>query len=140
MNKGFREELFYLSNYYSCKVNYEGIVYPSSEHAFAAAKTLDIEKRRYISQLATPGLAKRAGRQVELRPRWDYIRIDIMRDILRCKFEQNTDLKRKLLDTKDMYLEETNTWNDTFWGVCNGIGYNNLGKLLMQLRAEWSNK
>lgn len=123
-----------------CSVKYEGIVYPSSEHAFAAAKTLSLEKRDYISRLKTPGLAKKAGRELELREGWDYIRIDIMRDILRCKFEQNYDLKRKLLDTKDLYLEETNDWNDTFWGVCNGIGYNHLGKLLMQLRAKWSNK
>lgn len=136
-NKGFTGDLFFLSNYYMCSVRYEGIVYPSSEHAFAAVKTLDNSLRLFISEQPTPGAAKRAGRGVKLRPSWDNIRIRIMRDILRCKFEQNPHLKEKLLNTFPDYLEETNTWNDTFWGVCNGVGDNNLGNLLMELRAEW---
>jgi predicted NAD-dependent protein-ADP-ribosyltransferase YbiA (DUF1768 family) len=28
------------------------------------------------------------------------------------------------------------TWGDRFWGVCNGVGENMLGKLLMQVREE----
>ena len=31
---------------------------------------------------------------------------------------------------------EGNTWNDTFWGVCNGQGQNWLGKILMLVRSE----
>ena len=34
------------------------------------------------------------------------------------------------------YLEEGNTWHDTYWGVCNGKGKNKLGKILMQVREE----
>jgi hypothetical protein len=41
-----------------------------------------------------------------------------------------------LLDTSDKVLIEENNWNDTFWGVCNGVGENNLGRLLMQVRGE----
>ena len=137
MKQGFTGNLFFLSNYYMCKVKYEGVVYPSSEHAFAAVKTTDPVIRVWISTMETPGQAKRAGRKLDLRQYWDEIRIRVMKDILRCKFEQNLDLKEKLLNTFPDYLEETNTWNDTFWGVCNGIGENNLGNLLMELRAEW---
>lgn len=137
MKRAFIGDLFFLSNYYMCSVKYEGIVYPSSEHAFAAAKTLDVPSRKRISTLLSPGMAKRAGRALKLRPRWDEIRVEIMRNILRCKFEQNLHLKEKLLNTFPDYLEETNDWNDTFWGVCNGVGENNLGNLLMELRAEW---
>lgn len=137
MKRAFIGDLFFLSNYYICNVRYEGIVYPSSEHAFAAAKTLDNTLRLFISEQTTPGAAKRAGRGVKLRPGWDNIRVRVMRDILRCKFEQNPHLKEKLLNTFPDYLEETNSWNDTFWGVCNGVGENNLGNLLMELRAEW---
>lgn len=138
MNKGFTEELYYLSNYYPCKVRYEGILYPSSEHAFAAAKTTDPVLQGFISRMDTPGQAKRFGRKLELRPYWNEIRIKVMYDILWCKFTQNTDLKQKLINTGNMYLEETNNWNDTFWGVCEGVGYNNLGRLLMELRAVLS--
>ena len=59
-----------------------------------------------------------------------------MEQILWAKFEQNPGLKEKLINTGDAYLEETNTWNDTFWGVCKGKGQNNLGKILMKIRAE----
>ncbi len=34
--------------------------------------------------------------------------------------------------------EETNTWHDTYWGVCNGVGKNMLGIQLMRVRAELS--
>jgi hypothetical protein len=56
--------------------------------------------------------------------------------ILRAKFTQNKNLRKMLVDTGDAYLEETNYWHDTFWGVYNGIGENNLGKLLMVVRDE----
>ena len=42
--------------------------------------------------------------------------------------------KKLLLATGDRYIEETNTWGDTFWGVCNGKGENNLGKIIMKIR------
>ena len=42
----------------------------------------------------------------------------------------------RLLETGDVYLEETNTWGDVFWGVCNGKGENMLGQVLMLIRDE----
>lgn len=42
----------------------------------------------------------------------------------------------QLLATGTRYLEETNTWGDTYWGVCEGKGLNMLGKTLMQVRDE----
>jgi hypothetical protein len=45
-------------------------------------------------------------------------------------------LKQLLLATGDKELIEGNTWGDTFWGVCNGIGQNHLGKILMAKRTE----
>jgi len=36
-------------------------------------------------------------------------------------------------------LEETNTWGDKYWGVCNGEGENQLGKLLMKIRENIMN-
>jgi predicted NAD-dependent protein-ADP-ribosyltransferase YbiA (DUF1768 family) len=40
------------------------------------------------------------------------------------------------LATGNDYLEETNTWKDSFWGVYNGIGTNWLGKILMEERER----
>lgn len=45
-------------------------------------------------------------------------------------------LSEMLEATGDAELIEGNHWGDTFWGVCNGVGQNNLGKLLMAIRSE----
>ena len=138
MINDFRGQYRYLSNYHFCKINYEGITYPSTEHAFQAAKTLDKESRLIISKLEKPAEAKRAGQIVQLRPNWNSIRIGIMYDICKIKFTQ-PDLKAMLLSTGDETLVEGNWWKDTFWGVCNGTGENNLGKILMKIREELRN-
>ena len=41
-----------------------------------------------------------------------------------------------LLATDDMEIIEGNVWGDTFWGVCDGKGENNLGKVLMEVRQH----
>ena len=61
-----------------------------------------------------------------------------MRDIIRAKFNQNSMLKLKLLETIDCELIEGNTWRDYFWGVCKGKGKNMLGNILMEVRNEIS--
>jgi len=45
-------------------------------------------------------------------------------------------LKEELLATEDWELIEGNTWNDSFWGVCQRKGENHLGKILMKIRKE----
>jgi ribA/ribD-fused uncharacterized protein len=132
----FDEEYAFLSNFYEAPVEKDGIVYPTNEHFFQAMKTLDNEERKKIAAALTPGQAKRMGRKVKLRPDWDSVRLQIMREGLVLKFLCHKDLAKKLVATGDAYLEEGNWWNDTFWGVCNNVGCNMLGKLLMQLREE----
>lgn len=70
-----------------------------------------------------------------LREDWELIKISVMHDLLRQKFGHET-LRKRLLATGDEKLEEGNTWKDYFWGVCNGIGQNQLGVLLMRVREE----
>ena len=59
-----------------------------------------------------------------------------MREIVFEKFKQNPHLTKKLLDTGDVYLEEGNNWGDRIWGTVNGVGRNELGKILMEVRKE----
>lgn len=131
----FKEEWVFLSNFFPCNVEFEGIVFPSSEHAFQAAKTLDLDRRREIAALGTAGKAKRAGRQSKIRDDWDDIRIDVMRKILVAKFS-DPELRRLLDATKPLELIEGNNWGDRFWGAVGGKGNNHLGKLLMSIRDE----
>lgn len=134
---GFFNAYRFLSNFWPCKVIYEGVEYPSSEHAYMAQKTLDLELREKIRLCKEPRDAKRLGRKIKLRADWEDVKVDIMFQVLKAKFFQNPQLKEWLLATGDRYLEETNSWNDIFWGV-NAItleGKNTLGQLLMLLRS-----
>lgn len=124
----FRNEYAFLSNMYMCNVEYNGVIYPSVENAFQAAKCVSGEDKK-IFRTCTPVQAKHLGRKVQLRPDWNKERVHIMLRIVYNKFSQNVELKQKLLNITEPIIEE-NTWNDTFWGVCNGSGKNMLGKIL----------
>lgn len=97
-------------------------------------KTLDKDIQKVISLLDSPVKAKRYGRTIELRSDWDKIKYNVMLKIVTRKFKNNTDLFQKLLDTAPSKLIEGNTWGDVYWGICNGKGENNLGKILMAIR------
>ena len=59
-----------------------------------------------------------------------------MEELVRRKFQSSISLRLQLWSTGDKELIEGNTWNDTYWGVCNGVGRNQLGKTLMKIREE----
>lgn len=136
----FTGEYFFLSNFFPARVHYEGIWYPSSEHAYVAAKTLDKVLREEIANIPTAGKVKKAGRKLALRPDWETVKVSEMRRILEMKFSPfRSDIPlRSMLDKTAGYeLIEGNTWGDTFWGQCPvGNGKNMLGKLLMELRDD----
>lgn len=131
--KGFFGPHRFLSNFATVKIRFNGLLFPSVEHAYVAAKTLDPQKQRFIAHIEFPGEAKQYGKRLELRPDWDITKFDFMRDFLIQKFVQEP-YQTKLLNTGDAYIEETNYWDDHVWGVCNGVGENHLGKLLMTVR------
>ena len=136
MINSFNGNYRFLSNFFESPVLFEKKVYPTVEHAYQAAKTTDDAAREKICRAKTPGSAKRIGRKVKLRPLWDTIKINIMYNLLKQKFTVHPELYQQLLDTDNEELIEGNTWKDTFWGVCNGVGENWLGKLLMKVRKE----
>ena len=133
---GFFHEYEFLSNFYPSEVNYEGMTYCTVEHAFQAAKTVDGRVRTWIQIQKTPGKAKKQGRSLLLRPDWEKVKYDIMKELVTQKFTRHQKLGEQLLSTGDKYLEETNHWGDTYWGVCRGKGTNHLGKILMEVRDE----
>ena len=128
----FAGEFDWLSNFFPCKVEFEGLTFDNSEAAFQAAKCLDMKERERFFGLSG-GQAKRLGKKVELRLDWEDVKIDVMREVLKVKFS-NPELAEKLVATGNTQITEGNSWNDTFWGVCRGKGQNHLGKLLMELR------
>jgi N-glycosidase YbiA len=140
----FEGAFSFLSNFFCpCKVEYEGITYPSSEHAYQASKTLHLDTKLRIAHagdMQSPFAVKKFGGSLEMkaeqRADWHQVSLRIMEEIVYAKFSQNADMKERLLATKDMELIEGNHWHDTFWGVCDGVGENHLGKILMKVREQ----
>ena len=132
-----RRSFFFLSNFFSTPVTYQGLTYQNNEAAFQAQKTLCQEQKAAFTSLA-PSDAKRRGRHVHLRQDWESVKDGIMEEIVREKFTQNPKLREQLLSTGDAILIEGNTWNDRYWGVDarSGVGKNHLGKILMKIRSE----
>lgn len=131
----FRGPFRFLSNFWGCDVILDGVHYSCIENAYQAAKTLDTEQRKQF-QDCRPGMAKRLGKSLKLRPDWDQVKLGVMERLIEQKFARGSVLAKQLLDTGSVMLVEGNTWNDTFWGVCNGRGSNHLGHLLMKRRTE----
>lgn len=134
---GFYGPYRYLSNFWECKVPYEGVDYITSEHAFQAAKTLDPAERHRVACKLTPRDAKFAGQNVTLRHDWEKVKLQVMEDVVRAKFDANPDLKRALTDTGDAVLIEANTHGDRYWGQVDGVGESHLGKILMKVRQDY---
>lgn len=137
----FRDSFGFLSNFEPCDIEYEGILYPSVEHAYQAQKTLDISKRKRVSELKSPAAAKTMGRGFKLRDDWEDIKLSVMYECLKKKFASGSLLSEMLLATEDVLLEEGNMWHDCVFGICHckscgSIGSNMLGKLLMKIRNE----
>lgn len=133
--ESFRGEYQFLSNFYGNFIYVDGRFWPSVEHAYQAAKTLDFSDQEEIRQALTPGKAKRLGQDVLLRSDWEETKLEVMYRLLKRKFVYPT-LRGWLLATGDAWLEEGNIWGDTYWGICRGQGSNWLGILLMLVRGE----
>lgn len=133
----FRGKYYFLSNFYETPVTWNGLTYLNNEAAFQSAKTFS--DRECFTNL-DPSSAKKLGRKVQLRSDWENVKDDVMYEICKAKFSQNTELKKRLLSTGNEHLEEGNTWGDKIWGTVNGIGENRLGKILMRIREELKNE
>jgi len=139
----------FLSNFYPCEIEHQGILYPSVEHYYISMKfTSDqfIDGKNYtcgdlrekISKIPSPGRVKRLGKSIKLRKDWEEVRFDIMTWGVREKFKTPS-LSELMLTTEEEELIEGNYWHDCIWGrcicdKCMGKGKNNLGKILMKVR------
>jgi predicted NAD-dependent protein-ADP-ribosyltransferase YbiA (DUF1768 family) len=72
----FKGKYAFLSNFYTCPVEYKGKMYPSSEHAYQAMKSEAEWEQEEIRALSTPRAARKAGRQaLYLREDWDEVKL-----------------------------------------------------------------
>ena len=139
--RSFQDEYFFLSNTYPCKIQFMGDKYPSVEHAYQSAKVMGNGKewkedvRIQIRNAPTPRELRQLGNRCPLRNDWHRVRVGIMKELVAKKFKI-PEFKQKLLDTGEATLVSGNSWNAIFWGVSYGVGENNLGKILMEIRSK----
>jgi N-glycosidase YbiA len=123
-----------LSNFHMAPVVVDGRTYKCSEAAYMAEKTFLDWQKDHLTTLGAKE-AKAYGQVVTLRTDWEEVKVAAMYKVLLHKFAQNAELAQLLLSTGTKYIEETNWWNDRFWGVCAGVGENNLGRTLIVIRS-----
>ncbi len=126
------------SNFSRHSIQLKEKLWPTSEHYFQAQKFSGTEHEEAVRIAKSPMVAARMGRSRErpLRPDWESVKDDIMREALRAKFTQHPQLRSLLLSTGDAQLIE-HTTNDRYWADGgDGSGKNRLGELLMELRAQ----
>jgi ribA/ribD-fused uncharacterized protein len=147
MSEGTREPIYFyskttayyeLSNFSPHGFQLDGAYWPTVEHYFQAQKfpSRPVYQQK-IRQARSPKDAKTLGRsrKVPLRPDWEEIKDEVMRQALRAKFAANPQLTVILLGTGERELIE-NAPSDYYWGCeRTGTGKNRLGSLLMELRA-----
>ena len=132
----FRGKTRWLSNFHEAPIIYDGMLFATTEHAYQAAKTTCIGERSQIAFCETPAKAKKEGTKVTLREDWEEIKLNIMLEINRIKYNSYPELKELLISTRGEELVEGNNWGDEYWGKVNGKGENHLGRILMQIRSE----
>ena len=143
MIREFRDDYYFLSNFFITPVTFRGIVYPSSENAYMSAKSDDPQWKAYCSNPnITPADAKENAKYIRLVNDWYISKFVVMEECLRSKFENST-LREKLLATGTQNIQEGNWWGDRTWGIDlkenPNIGENHLGRLLMKIRDELKN-
>lgn len=135
---GFKGDYRWLSNFERCNIYYKGIIYKSSEAAYQAQKTLNIQAREIFAKLDARE-SKALAKSLKVRGDWEDVKLQIMEEICRVKFNLPK-FKSRLVDTGNMQIVESNHWGDVFWGQCDGQGENHLGKIIMKIREEIVNE
>lgn len=145
----YEREFYVLSNFSSFMVEYDGYVFPTSEHVYHYRKfearygsppfgsdVLQAQQEVKFSRSAHDAQKIAKSHKALWRPDWDGVKIGIMEEILWLKVEQHEYVKRKLLETGDREIIE-DSWRDDFWGWGeNKDGQNHLGKLWMKIREK----
>jgi ribA/ribD-fused uncharacterized protein len=152
---GFYERQFYfLSNFSSFSVEFEGVLYPTSEHAYQSQKFLirdsvtgailnhelyDIFLNIWLAKSAHDALKIARKNKSKIRSDWDDIKVDVMESICLAKAQQHEYIQKKLLMTEDRYLVE-DSYVDSFWGWGpDRQGGNKLGEIWMRIRDRLRN-
>lgn len=131
-------ELGYLANYSSYGFTVDGIYYPTVEHYYQASKFTDPSLIQKILACKSPKEASVIGRDPKNQriPHFKEIKNQKMEEGIYYKFQQNKDIRCRLLETRNQEIREMSV-KESYWGVGpNQDGENVIGKILMKVRSR----
>lgn len=135
----YEPEFYMLSNFSAHAIVFDGIFYPTAEHAYQAQKFDQQHIRVFISKEFSPHTAKNVAHAFPEVYRKDWcqeLKLDVMGKILRKKLLTHNEVRGALLKTGQREIIE-NSPTDSFWGWGpDRQGQNHLGKIWMKIRAE----
>lgn len=139
-------EYFMLSNMFPCKIMYKDKLFYGVDHLYYYLlyyRHPTIQKQiAKCSGVCANFKAKKIGDDnAELiKDITDSQKVNLIKNCIRLKYQQNRHCSDYLLGTDDAVLVEHAYWGDTFWGCMlkkgKYEGENNTGKILMQIRDE----
>lgn len=139
-------ENFILSNMYPCSIEYKGDLFCGVDHLYYYLLYFqhpDIQRKiKKCNGVCGNFNAKKIGDSNSelIKDIKDHQKVNLIKKVIRLKYQQNQHCKNYLLNTGNKELVEFAYWGDTFWGCVlkddNFIGENNTGKILMEIRDE----
>lgn len=135
----YEREFYVFSNFSAFMLEWKGILFQTSEHAYHWEKFLgnpEIQLKITNAKSAHDAFKTARENQDKYLPNWDEIKLDVMANICREKLRQHPYVMKKLLQTENRLIIE-DSWRDDYWGWGpNQDGNNHLGKIWMKLRDE----
>lgn len=127
-------DYYWMRNDYMSDIEYCGVNYPTLEHAYQAAKLSNKQDKEKVASIVDVKQMRKFVRGFSLPTDWEDKKIDIMRVLLRRKFD-NEILKSRLAGTGTDPIELVGY--DNFWGTGkDNMGENILGTLLNDIRSD----
>lgn len=135
----YTPKYYVFNNFSAHAIEFRGKLYPTSEHAYQAAKCTDPVGQEAIRSARSPIQAKTLANERYKTARasdWDRKKVAVLEQILRAKLAQHPEAQEALKGSGNEEIVEDSP-SDYFWGEgADGSGQNMLGKLWMKLREE----
>ncbi len=113
-------------NFYEIKFIIDGLTFHCAEQYFQYKKTFEKDEQEKLLQCKTGMKSWVEGNRVKLRPDWEEIKVQTMYDGNLARFQQNQEIREKLVSSKGTIKFYSST---SFWNGWNGL-------IMERIRAE----
>ena len=111
-----------LSNFYPCKLMYNGEIFNSAEHLYQSWKCLfhnNLKIDQEIRVARDGKTAKIISKKIIVSKEWDDIRPLVMAEILKLKFLQCEKFRKTLMNSSGYLSHNVHSWGISviYWGI-----------------------